>query len=202
MDYKIKERYWQRRVGPDHAWREHGSDKGPPPGEDLAAMRSGLGRPPMDSPKMWALYTCPVNDMLARRGEVSAEQAAEHAALSLFGLHQQGEKVPMHRQGVGLGTALLALRRHEKFSDSATDARVGAMAAATSVPALLRHLRSLITQLRVISQPVDYTQLMADIQNWHHPDRRPPVRRRWALDYRVWTHNTPDPKAPTAPAAE
>ncbi|MEV8328867.1 type I-E CRISPR-associated protein Cse2/CasB [Kitasatospora sp. NPDC056731] len=188
-----RRRYWDEFTGPDHNWRYDPRTKQPrrPPGEDLAALRSGLGRPVMDSPKMWPLYSCEVNDVLALRDEVSDEQKAEHAALALYGLHQQSQSKPMHRRGVKLGEALRVLRRSGKVSEEALDTRVAQLAGATSVSALLVHLRGLITQLRSITQPLDYSHLMADIQAWHSTDRRPQVRLKWAIGYQAWKDKTP-----------
>ncbi len=177
-------------------WR-WAANHGVPPGEDLAAFRSGLGQPAMSVPAMWPFYSSPTNDALARKGKVSTEQAAEHAALALFGLHQQSQRELMHRPGVGLGTAALRLRRHGKFSDQAVDARVNALATTTSVNALLQRLRGLVTQLRTVGQPLDYDRLVDDIRRWHHADGRQRVRRRWALEYRSWER--PD-APPTTPA--
>ncbi len=188
--------YWDRYVGPDHRWRTDPLTKRElkPPGEELAAMRAGLGRPAMDHPKLWPHYTSPVDDFLAMRDEVSVEQHAEHAALTLFGLHQQSQNTPMHRQGIKLGKALLALRQNGKFSEDAVDRRVATLAGVTSVPALLVHLRGLITQLRTIGQPLDYTHLMADILAWHTVEQRSAVRRRWALGYQAWKTEPGDAK--------
>ncbi|SDT81893.1 CRISPR-associated protein, Cse2 family [Streptomyces sp. TLI_053] len=185
--------YWERYTAPDHTWRidPRTGQPGRPPGEDLAAMRSGLGRPAMDSPRMWPLYSCEVDDWLALRDEVSDEQKAEHAALALFGLHQQSQSTPMHRRGVKLGQALRALRRSGRFSEDALDTRVAQLAGATSVSALLVHLRGLVTQLRTIGQPLDYNHLMADIRAWHHTDRRPQVRLKWAVGYQGWKEKAP-----------
>ncbi|MFF7638015.1 type I-E CRISPR-associated protein Cse2/CasB [Kitasatospora sp. NPDC008050] len=180
--------YWDRYVGPDNRWRTDWATGGraQPPGEELAALRGGLGRPAMDCPKTWPFYITPVDDVLALRDQISDEQEAEHGALALFGLHQQSQDAPMHRQGVKLGQALLALRRSGKFSEEAVDRRVATMAGATNVSALLVHLRGMVTQLRTVKQPLDYTHLMADIRSWHCVERRPAVRRRWALGYQAW----------------
>jgi CRISPR system Cascade subunit CasB len=89
----------------------------------------------------------------------------------------------MHRRGVGVGRALAALRANEKFSDEAIDRRVAAAATATSLTELGFHLRSLVTQLKGIDQPVDYTQLMDDLVRWQDAGRRARVRRRWGSDY-------------------
>lgn len=197
-------RYWNRYVGSDGQWRKDPRTHLPlhPPGEDLAALRSGLGREAGTVPKLWPYYTCEINDWRARRGEVSDEQIAEHAALALFGLHQQGQDRPMHRPSVTLGKALQALRQNEKFSDQAVDARVAAAVAATSVPALLMRLRGLVGQLRTINQPLDYDHLLDDIDGWQRPDARQRVRRKWGLGYHVWAQppapkNAPHNTSPT-----
>ncbi|MFA1549908.1 type I-E CRISPR-associated protein Cse2/CasB [Actinomadura chokoriensis] len=178
----MAQRYWNKYVGHDGTWR----DKHRPPGEDLAVMRTGLGRDAGMVPALCRYYTCEIDDWAARRGEVSIEQAAEHAALALFGLHQQSKTRPMHRPGVPLGKALRKLREDGKFSQQAVDARVDAAATATNVTALLMRLRSLIDQLRTINQPLDYDQLMKLIHDWHFTDGRQRARRKWAVDYQVW----------------
>lgn len=187
-----KAHYWNRYVNASGGWRREGR----PPGEDLAALRSGLGREAGTVPKLWPYYTCEVSDWHARRGQVSDEQAAEHAVLALYGLHQQGRDQPMHRPGVPLGRALRTLRQHDKFSEQAVDARVTATATATSVPAVLMRLRGLIAQLRTIGQPLDYNALFHDIERWHHPAARQRVRRTWGLDYHVWDQPRPSDETP------
>jgi CRISPR system Cascade subunit CasB len=32
---------------------------------------------------------------------------------------------------------------------------------------------------------------MADIQAWHHIDRRPQVRLKWAIGYQAWKEKAP-----------
>ncbi|MFI7048998.1 type I-E CRISPR-associated protein Cse2/CasB [Streptosporangium sandarakinum] len=176
-------RYWSQYIAPEGTWRRK---DGRPPGEDLAALRAGLGREAGTVPALWPHYRSPIDDQLARRGEVSEEQRAEHAALALYGLHQQTRSEPMHQPGVRLGQALRRLHQSGKFTQEAVDRRVNAAASATRVSALLNHLRGLITQLRVIGQPIDYDLLLNDIRDWQRPDTRQRARRRWGLDYYGW----------------
>ncbi|MBB5775748.1 type I-E CRISPR-associated protein Cse2/CasB [Nonomuraea jabiensis] len=187
-------RYWTRYVAADGTWRPK---QGPPPGEDLAAFRAGLGRPAGTVPALWPYYTSPIDDRLARQGKVSPELAAEHAALALYGLHQQSRSDPMHRPGTRLGQALRRLHKqseHDKgFSREAVDRRVNAAASATQVPAFLTHLRGLISQLRTVGAPLDYDRLLRDIHDWQRPDTRQLARRRLGLDYYGWQ---PTPQAP------
>jgi CRISPR system Cascade subunit CasB len=162
-------------------------------------LRSGLGREAGTVPALWRYYTCEVDDRAARRGEVSAEQAAEHAALALYGLHQQAKNAPMHRPGVPLGRALRKLHVGGRFSRQAVDATVTAAATTTSVPALLIRLRGLVTMLRAVDQPLDYDQLMRLILDWRHADDRRRARRAWAVQYQVWVPEAahPDDRTPT-----
>jgi CRISPR system Cascade subunit CasB len=199
MPDQTRQRYWNRFVDQDGGWRKDPRTGAAmrPPGEDLAALRSGLGRAAVSVPQMWPFYTCQVDDRLARRDQVSDEQAAEHAALALFGLHQQAQDIPMHRPDVTLGKALRAMRYSGKFSEEAVDARVSATVAATSVPALLMRLRGLVTQLRVVKQPLDYDRLMADIRRWHRLEARQLVRRGWGLGYHAWGQPQPAEDAPS-----
>ncbi|MGW0811406.1 type I-E CRISPR-associated protein Cse1/CasA [Nonomuraea sp. NPDC002799] len=190
-------RYWTRYVAADGTWRSH---QGPPPGEDLAVFRAGLGRPAGTVPALWPYYTSPIDDWLARQGKVSHELTAEHAALALYGLHQQSRSDPMHRPGVPLGQALRRLHKQSEsdrgFMREAVDRRVNAAASATQVGAFLTHLRGLISQMRIVGAPLDYDLLLRDIRYWQRPDTRQLTRRRLGLDYYGWQ---PKPHTPAEP---
>ncbi|WP_343238027.1 type I-E CRISPR-associated protein Cse2/CasB [Streptomyces sp. SID2999] len=169
--------YWQEYVDREGKWIEGPAAKTPrrPPGEDLAALRAGLGRQAFTEPRLWPYYRTPTD------GVVTRELQAEHAALSLYGLHQQSQSTPMHRPKVKTGKALRAL--HERFGEEAVDRRVAATVGSTTVTAFVHRLRGLVTQLRSIQQPLDYDQLMQDILRWHFPDGRSQVRRQWGLAF-------------------
>ncbi|MFJ7996899.1 type I-E CRISPR-associated protein Cse2/CasB [Streptomyces sp. NPDC096310] len=176
-------RYWAQRVDSSGAWRKQPAGKTSvrPPGEDLAALRSGLGRPAGTVPALWPFYTSPVD------GQVTPELEAEHAALSLYGLHQQSQSCPMHKPGVHMGTALRTLHRSGRFGEEAVDHRVAAAVHTSSVTALVHRLRGLITQLRSVQQPLDYDRLLQDIKRWHYAESRQSVRRDWGLAYHAWS---------------
>jgi CRISPR system Cascade subunit CasB len=191
-------RHWHRYVEaldrgagrPDNSWIP---GTGP---EDLAVLRSGLGREAGTVPKLWRYYSTEIDDDVAARSTTAPPAlAAEHAALALFGLHQRAKTIPMHKEGVAPGAALLALRRNtDKVSPDALDRRVAIAVSSTSVDVLCSRLRGLVEQLRSIDQPWDYDKLYDDLHDWHYPQRRHRVRRRWALAYRTWTESD-DPAA-------
>lgn len=167
--------YWHRHTAGSGVWR---TAAGGPPGEDLAALRRGIGREPGAAPAMWRLYT-----QLTEDGRVSRQLRAEHAALTLFAVHQQSRSAPMHRKGAGVGTAVLALRRSGRYSEEAVDRRFAAAATATSLAEVTVHLRGLLTQLRTVNLPLDYDALYRDLREWQDPQRRGAVRRRWGSQY-------------------
>ncbi len=188
--------------GPPHFWLRHTdgegtwNTRGPIPGEALAALRRGIGREPGTVASMWPYYT-----QLDDTGRATDRLQAEHLALTLFAVHQQSQPRPAHRTGVGLGTALLTLRRSATFSEEALDRRFGAAATATSTGEVAHHLRGLVTQLRgVAAVPgLDYTRLFRDLWDWPDPDRQAKVRRRWGGQYFAWTRETPGAPAAASP---
>jgi CRISPR system Cascade subunit CasB len=187
--------FWDQHTDGDGRWK--GTDR--PSGADLAALRAGLGREPGEVPQMWPYYRT-----LSEQGGVTAWMAAEHLALSLFAVHQQGRDQPAHRAGVGLGQAVLALRRSDRYSPEAIDRRFAAAATAASLPELAGHLRRLITQLRAAGSGhgLDYTQLMHDLRSWQQPSRIAAVRRKWGSQYFAPRSDQPDdPAAATTGAA-
>lgn len=175
---QARPRYWNKWVTDEGAWRSSPPfNASPPPGEDLQALRAGLGEQAFTVPRLWPYYATPVD------GEVTREAEAEHVALSLYGLHQQGHSTPMHRPGVKTGRALRALE--DRFGEEAVERRVAAAVSATSVPAFAHRLRGLVTQLRAIGQPLDYNQLQGEIFGWHFAESRSRVLRQWGLAFRA-----------------
>jgi CRISPR system Cascade subunit CasB len=166
--------YWERWTAGGGRWR---NDE--PPGDELAALRGGVGREAGSVPSMWPYYTT-----LNADGRVSAALNAEHVALSLFAVHQQSKRLPVHRRETGLGSALYMLRSSEKFSQEAIDRRFAAAATATSFAEISAHLRGLITQLRTVSDlGLDYSKLFRDLVAWQNPARVSMVRRQWGSQY-------------------
>ncbi|WP_239336515.1 type I-E CRISPR-associated protein Cse2/CasB [Frankia sp. CiP3] len=149
-----------------------------PDGAALAALRRGVGREPGSVPSMWQHYT-----LLTADGGISARLRAEHAALTLYAIHQQSQPKSVHDAGIGVGKAVQMLRASEKFSVDAVDRRFNAAATATSLDECAYHLRGLVRQLRQISQPLDYTALLDDLIDWQRPERIGRVRRDWGRQY-------------------
>lgn len=150
-----------------------------PPGEDLAALRRGFAAEPGSVPEMWRFYT-----RLDDAGHGGIWLTAEHYALSLFGVHQQSQRSPMHRSGTRLGEALRDLRNSGRYSEEALDRRVTQCATADTLNEMARHLRSLVSMLKALPSPgLDYNQLVQMFVAWQRPGSRPKARRQLGADY-------------------
>lgn len=159
--------YWERAFPPDGR-----------PGHELAALRRGVGQEPGAAPALWPYYTT-----LNAEGHVSDRLRAEHVALTLYGVHQQSTRKPVHRAGVGLGAALAVLRRSDSASSDGVDRRFSAAATSTSFAEIGAHLRGLVTRLRGVETGLDYTRLYRDLVAWQRPDGVARVRRSWGSQY-------------------
>ena len=167
---------WQQRLRPSRSGELSGID-----GAVLAALRRGVGRPAGTVPEMWPHYR-----ELTADGRATRRLHAEHLTMALFAVHQQSKPQPVHQQGVGVGTAMAALRDSGRFSAEAVDRRFASFATATSLAEAGTHLRGLITQLRDLEQGrLDYTQLFHDLVDWQDPELTGTVRRRWGSQYFV-----------------
>lgn len=181
---KSRNYYWTRYVDDDDGgWRSDAR----PPGEDLAALRRGLGREPGAVPELWPFHVVEVPDEDRDAGLIPPEFEGEHHALTLFGVHQQSQKEPVHRPGIGVGRALRALHAGSSGDEAvkAIDRRFYTAVTATSIDEVAYHLRGLIRMLRSLGSlaPLDYGRLVDDLARWRWPDQRDRVRRRWGLDY-------------------
>jgi CRISPR type I-E-associated protein CasB/Cse2 len=163
-------------------------------GADTATLRKGLGREAGSVPELWRYYRVVVPDQVAAAGWITSDLTAEHAALTLFALHQQSQSTSMHRDGEHIGAALLKLRGSDQFTGNpdALDRRIGAAATATSVQELVFHLRGLVTLLRGQKLPLDYSQLAQDVADWRTPFGQARARRRWGANYFAWNRKSAD----------
>ncbi|HWO61545.1 MAG TPA: type I-E CRISPR-associated protein Cse2/CasB [Umezawaea sp.] len=169
--------FWETYIDEQGNWNQAGKQ---PDGRELAALRRGLGRLAGSVPQMWPYYRSVIPSAESPRLD------AEHAALTLYGIHQQSQRHPMHRPGIGLGDALRQLKNHDGVSEEAVTRRFNAAATATSVGELVAHLRGLITQLRGKDIALDYTRLREDLLGWINPAGQSWVRRRWGMQYHAW----------------
>jgi len=176
--------YWERFGASDTDLGDHeaGGAAGPklPPGEDLAALRRGAGKEPGSVPAMWPFYT-----QLRASGARTPELIAEHQALALFGMHQQGERTLVHRPTMSLGAAVRRLRDDGRHSADAVDSRFAAAATASEVTELTWHLRGLVALLKTLkpTQGLNYTQLFWDLRDWQDPGKRSRVQRHWGAAF-------------------
>ncbi|MFN8104978.1 MAG: type I-E CRISPR-associated protein Cse2/CasB [Acidimicrobiia bacterium] len=179
-------RYWDRYADGEGGWRDPSRT---PPGDELAALRRGAGRPPWTVPSMWPFLTEDVDDRFrgpdGDRKELPPGVIAEHHALVLFAIHQQSQRRPVHMRGVGLGTAVRALHGSNRFTKQAVDRRFYSAVTADELGELVHHLRHIIRLLHGLPNVValDYGRLMSDIRDWRWPGGRDRVRRRWGLQY-------------------
>ncbi|MBP6997149.1 MAG: type I-E CRISPR-associated protein Cse2/CasB [Phycicoccus sp.] len=164
---------WRPKITPED---KHRADLPGP--EHLATARRALNLDPGGVPGLWRWYTT-----LDDRGRLTTKLRAEHAALGLYGVHQQGNAARMHDPSVRIGEALHNLRRAGKYSEVALDRRVTAAATANDLPELVHHLRGLIAMLRGLGQPLDYNALYRDLCAWQDPSAQAAVRRRWGAAY-------------------
>jgi CRISPR system Cascade subunit CasB len=77
-------------------WTRFPPGKGVPRGEDLAALRRGVGKEPGSVPEMWRFYST----FRAEGGSSDPKLWAEHHALTLFSIHQQSVAQLVHETGV------------------------------------------------------------------------------------------------------
>ncbi|PLW66311.1 type I-E CRISPR-associated protein Cse2/CasB [Streptomyces sp. SCUT-3] len=153
----------------------------------LRGLRDGIGNEPGTVAAMRYAHRVELTDAERASDRLPAPYVAEHAALTLFGRHQQGAE-PVHRPGTGLGRACQALRRAETLSESAVERRLIAAATAQDLHELVQHLYRLVPLLRQSGIGLDYTRLMHDLATWEGPHQGR-VLRSWGLQYG-------DPSAP------
>lgn len=151
----------------------------------LARLRRAVNESPGAVPEVWGITLGDLPPRLVGSTDApSAGETAVHNALALFAIQQQGKSELMHRQSQGLGSAvrqyILTKDPQNGFDEeSPILRRFNALSTSDSVDELLWHLRSLITQLRGESVPLDFAELAANIHDFHFYDSRDTVRLNW-----------------------
>jgi len=162
----------------------------------LARLRQGVGRAPGADLELLGFAFQPLRstasgasgdgalyDLLdLSSDEISPEERAAYAAITLFALHQQSRRdAPMHRRGHSFGQAARLLGQRNGASD-AVRRRFTALGTATTWEESVHHARALIQQFRQHRVQLDYGGFARDLLDLHGPfaDR---VRARWGRDY-------------------
>ncbi|MYT32197.1 MULTISPECIES: type I-E CRISPR-associated protein Cse2/CasB [unclassified Streptomyces] len=157
-------------------------------GAQLAALRSGTGREAGTVPAMWPYYRTRMSCDLREQGALTRDLIAEHAALTLFGRHQQGRRRTMHVPGNTPGTAARLLLAKTVNGEAALERRFGALLTSIDSGELAMHLRGLVTLLSRAEIGLDYSILRTALRTWDDPKRpnaQGRFRDRWDYDFRV-----------------
>jgi CRISPR system Cascade subunit CasB len=135
----------------------------------LAALRRGLGRPPGTVPDMYR-YVVP---WLPADAPPWIEDAA-YTVAALFAFHPQSGGAG--NMGAHFGQARA---RDPQGDHTALERRFTALLAAHPED-LPVYLRQAVSFLRSKEVPVHWGQLLYDLRDWGHPERRTRVQKRWA----------------------
>jgi CRISPR system Cascade subunit CasB len=133
----------------------------------LARLRRGLGKEPGTAPETYPLVQPWLPDNLPRWRE-----DAFYLVACLFASHPE----PGGSGNLGASFARLAAARDSASIEQRFVALLNCHA--DDLPGHLRHAVSLLTSSAV---PVDWRQLLRDVQRWGHPSRS--VQRQWARQF-------------------
>lgn len=141
----------------------------------LAALRRGLGQPPGTVPDMFPYV---IRRMPNTVYPGSWEESAYYLIAALFALH------PDKGSGVNLGAHFAQTLDQNADHNSAVERRFTALLTAHPDD-LSFYLRQAISFLKSRKIPVlvNWHQLMWDVRDWGHPDRRTRVQKQWANQF-------------------
>jgi CRISPR system Cascade subunit CasB len=153
----------------------------------LARLRRGVGKP-AGSVNEILQYT--VSDTFAgpdATDDPTPAEIAAHVALTLYAVHQQSQRTPMHQRGYGLGRSMRMLHP-EDFGTTVPPLlrRFQVLGSAQNLDELVHHSRGVVQLLRGQSIPLDYGLLADELTLWQRRGGASMVRLRWGREfYRV-----------------
>ncbi len=155
----------------------------------MAALRRADPSAPGDDPAVWEQTLAGMPEALMGRGDSpSRSEAAAHAAICLYAVHQASRTDMKHRAGVRFGQAV---RQLAKARATGTDLdppivkRFHEVGVAGTAVRRLSVLRSLLQLMRAESSPsigLDYGLLALDLYDLADPRRAAGVRLAWGRD--------------------
>lgn len=163
----------------------------------LAEFRKASALDPEENPigmqHMMALLTPPLDEQLIGRGDApSPSETALYRSLSLFGVHMQSAKKPMHTREVSFAHACGQLV--PRSESKSTKSRFDALQLAPDDQSRAVHLRSLVSLLRSYEIAFDYGNFAEDIRALTDPSRRSTVLLRWGRDFARGARQFHDPQ--------
>ena len=154
----------------------------------LSRLRRAVGRTPKQDPMAWSVTLEQTVPLLtewsdAAGDEPTPQEYGAFTALTLYAMHQQGNRQPMHSSEHDFSFAVGELARISE-SDSIKP-RFDALIAATAPAARAYHLRTLVSLLSSKGIPLDYGRLAEDLSVLQRPDRSHGVVLRWGRGFAV-----------------
>lgn len=183
----------------------------------MATLRRADPAMPGDDPALWEVVFDHLPSALTNPGsdEPSRYEAAAHAALCLYAVHQQSRSEAMHKKDERFGEAVRSLGRSRAREGEQLSAgvirRFHVAGTANTAARRLAEVRALLTMMRSATPgiPLDYGLLARDLLRLSHPATAPGVRLTWGRDLRralpkstsATGDGSPETSAPTDPAA-
>jgi len=151
----------------------------------LARLRRGIGRTPGFDYTLEKYVGVPDALVGPRPDDDSVpadREYAAHDAVTLYALHQQSQRKPMHVNGRGLGYAMADLVK-ASGSPEGVRRRFAALGTAANYSETIFHLRSLVTMLREQQIALDYGRLAENLNALRRPGGRADVQAIWGREY-------------------
>jgi len=154
----------------------------------LANLRRGLGKPPGSTREMdrWVLRYVPTG----ARGD---QENVYYLVAALFAYWYQSTNDVPHNPPQNLGSSLRMLvdleaagNNNRDEIEKRTEKRLVALLN-SHLDDLPKHLQHIVSLLKSKDIPVNWAQLLSDVQNWHREDRE--IQRCWARGFWKISHN-------------
>lgn len=144
----------------------------------LAALRRGMGQPPGTEPQMYPYVEPWLPE--SSRGWL---EGAYYLTAALFAYH------PAEGGQGNMGNHFARVRATEA-DDTALERRFVTLLAAHLEDLQRFHLRQAVSFLKSKEAPINWLQLLKDLQGWDYSDR--PVQQRWARAF--WARPVVEPE--------
>jgi CRISPR system Cascade subunit CasB len=154
----------------------------------LAMLRRGIGKAPGAIPELWEMTLSELPSSIGGQGDdiITQGEWAAYTALTLFALHQQGNKIKedcMSCEGETLGRVARRLIGGDNDAEKRIKRRFDAAATADDPAEFAYHLRGLIQLFKAKDLPLDYPALAQDLFSFQDLNTRDAVRLRWGRDF-------------------
>lgn len=156
----------------------------------LAFLRKGIGHIPGELPEIYGLFLQDMpEDFWNDNGTITKEEWSCYIALTLYALHQQGNKISLHnmhtdeRISIARGMKILAVAMGDSNAEERMQKKLQALISSKDMREFSYHCKNIIQLLKSKNITINYVDFAKDIYDFQYQESKNRISLKWGQDF-------------------